>query len=507
MDTMSPEEAMKECPHLLSPAHLAIADSQGKWKPAPHLKRINDALVKAWLTPNSRTAITVPFQHGKSLLCSIYFPAWLLLLWPETRIALGSYETGFAGNFGARVRDIVNRYGPGLDVELRTDTKAKSEWAIHKYGGGMICKGRGGPLTGRPADIVILDDVIKNATEAQSQIILDNLWEWYQTVVYSRLGPRAPVILIGTRWCSLDLHGRLMQEEKVGGDKFEWIHFHAIAKENDLLGRKPGAALWPERVPLKRLERVKQTRPRWFQACWQGEPMEMEGLHYQPREWRKYIDVGDAWRIRNGLVWNNYRKVDCQIIIALDWAQKGKKDSDRTAFVVAALTPDGLTLVLDVFDDRLRQEQNAPALAKYCEKWRPPSDGNPIIVASDDDMLSESMALECRRYRGIPEIRRMPIRAQSKLVRAQAGIIRSQNGLFLVPEQQELWFERMADQLSGFTGEEGAEDDIADCFGILGRLADEFNPGEDADPYESVLGAAGYSSEMYGTGGYDNGNW
>lgn len=474
---------------------MAIADSMAKWKPAPHLRKINDTLVKAWLTPNSRTTITVPFQHGKSLLCSIYFPAWVLLLWPETRIMLGSYETGFAGNFGARVRDIINRYGPGLDVELRTDTKAKTEWAIHKFGGGMICKGRGGPLTGRPADLVIIDDPIKNANEAQSQIILDNLWEWYQTVVYSRLGPRAPVIVVGTRWTGKDLHGRLKEEEKIGGDVFEHVHFHAVAKENDILGRKPGEALWPERVPLQRLERIKKTRPRWFEACWQGEPMETIGLHFQPREWRTYTDIGDAWRVKNGLIWNVYRKVETTIIIAIDWAQKGKKDSDRTAFVVAALTYDGLLLVLDVFDDRLRYEQNAPALEKYCEKWRPPEEADPLIVAGDDDMLSEAMVVECRRYRGIPEVRRMGIHGNSKLIRAQAGIIRSQNGLFLRPDPPEEWFERMADQLAAFTGEEGAEDDIADCFGILGRLADEFKPGEDRNEDVATLGAMGYDNK------------
>lgn len=452
--------------------------------------------MKAWTTPNSRTLITVPFQHGKSLLCSIYFPAWVLLLWPETRIMLGSYETGFAGNFGARVRDIINRYGPGLDIDLRTDTKAKSEWAIQKFGGGMVCKGRGGPLTGRPADLVIIDDPIKNAQEAQSQIILDNLWEWYQTVVYSRLGPRAPVIVVGTRWCSQDLHGRLMAEAKVGGDQFQHVHIRAIAKDDDLLGRRPGEALWEERVPLARLERVKQTRPRWFEACWQGDPMETTGLHFQPREWPKYADAGDAWRWRDGLVWRHYRKVDCTIIIALDWAQKGKKSSDRTAFAVGALTPDGHVLVLDVFDDRLRYEQNAPALEKYCDRWRPPHDADPLIVAGDDDMLSESMVTECRRRSGIPEVRRMPIRSQSKLVRAQAAIIRSQNGMFLVPERAEPWFERMADQLAAFTGEDGAEDDIADCFGILGRLADEFKPGvdEDADGV-AALGTGGYESK------------
>ncbi len=455
------------------------------------------------MTPNSRTLITVPFQHGKSLLCSIYFPAWVLLLWPETRIMLGSYETGFAGNFGARVRDIVNRYGQGLDIDLRTDTKAKSEWAIRKFGGGMVCKGRGGPLTGRPADLVIIDDPIKNAQEAQSQVVLENLWQWYQTVVYSRLGPKAPVIVVGTRWCAQDLHGRLYEEESVGGDKFHHIHFKAVAEANDILGRAPGEALWPERVPLTRLNRIAKTRPRWFKACWQGMPMEIEGLHFQPRTWPHYTDVGDAWRVKLGLRWNNYRKVDCTILIALDWAQKGKKDSDSTAFVVAALTDDGLLLILDVFNKRLRQEENASALETLCQKWHPHEDDDSfIIVAGDDDMLSESMALECRRYRDIPEIRRLGIRGKGKLIRAQAGIIRSQNGLFLLPDPKEDWYEEMASQLSSFTGEDGAEDDIADCFGILGRLADEFKPGDLHDEYEPVLGSAGYS----GLGDHDEHN-
>lgn len=470
--------------------------------------------MRAWLTPNSRTSVTVPFQHGKSMLCSIYFPAWVLLLWPETRIMLGSYETGFAANFGMRVRDIINRYGPALDVELRTDTKAKSEWAIHKYGGGMVCKGRSGPLNGRPADLMIIDDPIKNASEAQSDVILENLWEWYQTIAYSRLGPRAPVFLIGTRWCTKDLHGRLEAEEKVGGDKFERIRFSAIAEKDDILGRKEGEALWPERVPLARLQRVQRTRPRWFQACWQGKPMELEGLHFQPRAWPKYIDMGDAWRVKDGLLWRHYRKAECQIVVCLDWAQKGKKDSDKTAFVVAAITPDGLSFVLDCFNERLRYEQNAPALEKYCDKWRPPEAwmGSPLLVAGEDDMLSESMVVECRRRRGIPEIRRMGIKGQGKLLRAQAGIIRSQNGLFLMPETQQPWYEEVCDQLSSFSGEDGMEDDLCDCFGILGRLCDEFHTGANRDGYEPVCGEAhtplgiGYDGVNSGDGGYSMGN-
>lgn len=451
------------------------------------------------------------------MIGSIYFPAWVLLNWPETRIALASYEEGFACSFGGKVKDIIDRWGKEFGIKLKADTKAKGEWVIEGHGGGMVCKGRGGALTGRPADLLILDDLIKNAEEAQSPTILEAIWDWYQTVAYARLGPRAPVIGIGTRWGPKDLFGRWEAEAKVGGDKFETIRFTAIAEKDDILGRKPGEALWPARVPLARLQRIEKTRPRWFKACWQGNPQEGEGLHFQPRMWPKYTDVGDAWRVRAGMQWHNYRKVDCVILIAVDWAQAGKKESNKTAIVTSAMTPDGKVLTLDVLNETLRYEENAPALERICKQCRAFAyksiygedvdeddedipDLIDLIVASDDDMLSDAMAVECRRYRAIPEIKRLGIKSKAKIIRAQAGIIRSQNGLFLLPEPVEPWFEEMADQLSSFTGEEGAEDDIADCFGILGRLADEYAAGDVHDDYDPVLGSPGYGSE-------DEGDW
>ena len=466
---------------------------------------INDALVEAWKTPNSRTAITVPFQHGKSILGSVYFPAWVLLRWPTMRVALASYEEGFAAGFGGKVRDVVQRFGPALGINVKDDTSAKGEWVIDGHEGGMVCKGRGGALTGRPADLLILDDLIKNSDEAQSPTILNGIWDWYCTVAYSRLGPRAPVVGIGTRWGPNDLFGRWASEAKAGGDKFKTILFKAIAGQSDILGRQLGEALWPERVPLERLERIAKTRPRWFKACWQGEPEETIGLHFQPREWPRYTDVGDSWQVSMGMHRHHWRKVEATILHAVDWAQAGKKQSNRTAIVTAALVPDGHLLILDVANLHLRYEENAPTLAKICRTWstppgvyRHPENEVLQIVASDDDMLSDAMAVECRRYTDIPEIKRLGIRSRSKIIRAQAGIIRSQNGLFLLPEPQKSWYEEVADQLSSFTGEEGNEDDIADCFGILGRLADEYAPGDEYDDYESALGSTGY----IGAGGW-----
>lgn len=482
-------EAAKTCPHLISPATLALADSNGKWKLAKHLEHATRALVEAWYTPNSRTAMIFPFQHGKSVLGSVYFPAWVLLRWPETRIALASYEEGFAASFGSKVRDLITRFGGASGVNLREDTSSKGEWVIDGYGGGMVCKGRGGAINGRPADLLILDDLVKNAEEAQSKTILDGIWDWYCTVAYSRLGPKAPVVVIGTRWCKDDLHGRLAAEEKLGGDKFKRIVFKAIAEEGDILGRKPGEALWPERVPLERLQRVQRMRPRWFRACWQGDPEENLGLHFQPEQWPRYTDAGDAWRVWDGFQWHHYRKVECTILVGVDWAQAGKKDSDFTAFVAAALTPDGKLFILRVFNQRLRYEQNGPALDKWCRELR--NLGGEFIVSGEDDVLSEAMVTECRRYRSIPELRSLKIKGKNKLIRAQACIIRSQNGLVYYPQETQDWEPMTTEQLSTFTGM-GGTDDIADCFGVLGRLADEFYPDEDVDEFE-VAFTTGYN--------------
>lgn len=218
--------------------------------------------------------------------------------------------------------------------------------------------------------------------------------------------------------------------------------------------------------------------------------------------------MGDAWRVKRGLSWQHYRKVDCTLVIAVDWAQAGKKDSNKTAIVTAAITEDGLVLPLHVVNETLRYEENAPVLADACERCRDliakHSDGLAnavdLVVASDDDMLSDAMAVDCRSQvddsgrRLIPEIKRLPIRSKAKIIRAQAAIIRSQNGLFLLPDIAEPWQEETCDQLAAFTGEDGAEDDIADCFGILGRLAEEFAGSVD-DEYEPVLGATGYGNE------------
>ncbi len=252
-----------------------------------------------------------------------------------------------------------------------------------------------------------------------------------------------------------------------------------------------------------------QTRKQYEEGDW----TDFGGNFYYPDLWPRYIDAGDAYRIRDGDRWRHIRKVDCCRIITLDWAMgKPKKGStgeieqelggDCTAFTVADMTDDddGLLFYLYCINERIPLGSNVPRLAELCRRYRP------FIVAADDDNLTEAMFLDCRRFREIPTIKPMRIGSRNKLTRSQAAIVRGDRGKMFLPDldteygiihsaehrnRTQSWVETLCDQLAAFTGADGEPDDVADTVAIMGRLADEFRPGENRDSDESV-GEEGY---------------
>lgn len=234
-----------------------------------------------------------------------------------------------------------------------------------------------------------------------------------------------------------------------------------------------------------------------------GDWTDFGGNHYRPDTWPRYVDTGDAYRIRDGDQWRHIRKADCSRLLTLDWAMgKPKKDQkpvefgadpvlggDCTAFIVADMSDDadGLLFPLYCINERIPLGRNAPRLAELCRRW------NPIVVCGDDDNMTETMDLECRRFPDIPTIKHMPIGSRNKITRSQSSIVRGERGKIYLPEREEPWVETLCDQLSAFTGADGEPDDIADAFSIMGRLADEFRPGEHGDGEdEPALGGEGY---------------
>lgn len=282
--TFSPE-------HLVlarsSPAGLAYVTSKGKWQPAEHLQVINRAIVRAVNgTGPRRLVVAVPPRHGKSELISHRTPAWYLGMFPDRQVMLASYEATFAETWGRKSRDLLEEFGPSLfgGVTVRSDARAQDRWTTTE-GGVMAASGIGGRFTGMGADLMVIDDPIKNAEDARSPTIRGKQIDWWQSTAVTRLHPGAVVIVLMTRWHEDDLGGYLLRQGGEDGEPFTELRLPALAEDDDPLGREPGDALWPARYPVKELKsRRESVGSYWWGAMYQGRPSPEGGGQFQ-RDW------------------------------------------------------------------------------------------------------------------------------------------------------------------------------------------------------------------------------
>ena len=273
-----------------SPVGLALVDDD-LYEVPKHIELLNQLLLDVSNGKIKRLMVTMPPRHGKSELCSKYFPAWYLGTHPNDRIILTSYEADFAATWGQKVRDIFKEHNTIFGVNVNDRSAARNRWDIAGYRGGMATAGVGGPITGKGAEILIIDDPVKNAEQANSPTFREKAKEWYRSTAYTRLTPTGKVILIQTRWHEDDLGGWLLNES---GDDWTIIDLPAIAvDDNDALGRKTGDALWPELWTIDKLEQRKyELGEYWFSAMYQQKPQPLEGGILK-RAWLQYYDSKD----------------------------------------------------------------------------------------------------------------------------------------------------------------------------------------------------------------------
>jgi len=280
------DSALSNLAATITPASLAVRASRGRWLPARHLQVVNRALVELATGQIDRLMVNMPPRHGKSELCSRWFPSWFLGTFPDKRVILTSYVASGAAKWGGRCRDILNEFGPAMfDVDVSGSTSAKDRWEINGHAGGMLTAGVGGPITGEGADILIIDDPVKNDEEAISPVIQDKHWEWWQSTAESRLEPGAGVLCIMTRWHENDLAGRLLKQAAETGENWKVLNMPAIAESDEFIDgklfRNDGAALWPERWPLTALERKRRNSDLyWWLSLYQQRP-----ANYGRSEW------------------------------------------------------------------------------------------------------------------------------------------------------------------------------------------------------------------------------
>lgn len=281
----------------LTPATLAFHVTRGLWWPATHLLFAAAEIARALLEGNAHIIFSMPARHGKSELASVWTPTWWLDLFPTDHIILATYAADLSQSFGRRVRDTIIELG-GVDnnpapehkvagrPRLRTTVRSDVQQVGHfqtPQGGGMTSVGIGGALTGRGANVLLIDDYVKNAKEAASHTTQKDIYEWFQSTAYTRLEPGGSVIILATRWDVNDLIGMILQNK--GDFQGEWrvIELPAIAHsgEIDPIGRNPGEALWAERYPKNRLMQIKSVIGKYFwSAMYQQRPVKREDAKF-----------------------------------------------------------------------------------------------------------------------------------------------------------------------------------------------------------------------------------
>jgi len=270
-----------------------------KYKPNWHHEVIAQELEKAekGLSDWKILILMCPPRSGKSTETTINFPAWYLGRNPDKEIITASYSSDLALDFGGKTRTLIDSEEYKLifpEVSLKKDEKSKAKWMTNK-GGSYISVGIGGAITGRGANVLIIDDPIKNREEADSELIRQKHWDWFTSTAYTRLEPNGKVILILTRWHLDDLAGRLMKNEEFAS-KMKVISFPAIALEDDQY-RKQGEVLWKERYPKEEVESIKRGIGVYdFNALYQQNPILSENQEFQPnwfiaRDWEKVLSL------------------------------------------------------------------------------------------------------------------------------------------------------------------------------------------------------------------------
>lgn len=270
-----------------------------------------------------RLMITMPPQHGKSEGSTRRLPAYMLGVNPNLKIAVASYNASFASKFNRDVQRIIDtekyraifpetKLNSSNVVTVSSSYLRNSiEFEIVNKTGGLKAVGRGGALTGNKVDVMIMDDLYKDYMEGNSPIIRDSVWDWYLTVVKTRLHNDSQELIVFTRWHEEDLIGKLskkvievndiseIQNLNVKHDQWIKVNYPAIKESSytEIDPRNLGEPLWPSVHSLEKLESIRQMDIEKFNCLYQGNPISSEGLLYS--KFKKYSHLPELKIVKN----------------------------------------------------------------------------------------------------------------------------------------------------------------------------------------------------------------
>lgn len=420
------------------------------YAPAKHHLLLIDALEKVARGEIERLMVCMPPGSAKSTYTSIEFPAWWLGNNPTLSVIAASHTQELAERFGRRVRNVVA--GPEMaacfGIGVAEDSSSAGRWDTTR-GGEYFAAGVGGSITGRRADLAIIDDPVKSREDADSERSREKAWDWYTNDLLTRLKPGAKQIVVMTRWHEDDLGGRILERER---DRWHLIEIPMEAMPNDPLGRAVGERLWPEWFTDDMVATAKMDARAW-NALYQQQPAAEDGDYFK-RDW--FVDYDE---LPKGL----------RMYGASDYAVTDG-GGDYTVHGVFGVDSSGNLWAVDVWRGQTSSDVWIERLCDLIAAHEPLcwfGESGPIRKAVEPFMHRRMVerAAMCR-VEWLPSISDKPTRARSFQAMASMGKV-------FVPKHS-AWRSDLLGELVRFPA--GKHDDMVDVCSLIGRGLEFIRP-------------------------------
>ena len=406
-----------------------------------------------------RLMLFMPPRHGKSTLASVAFPAWHLGRHPDHEFISCSYSGSLAMSFSRKVRQLLREpvYKNVFEKSrLDKDSQSIESWQTTQ-GGGYVAAGVGGGITGKGANVLVIDDPVKNREDAESDNNREATWDWYTSTAYTRLSPGGGILVILTRWHDDDLAGRLLKQAEDGADQWEVIRYPAIA-EIDENFRKQGESLHPERYNVDALEQIRKAiGPRDWSALYQQNPVSDEGDYFS-RDMIRYYEYDEI------------DTAELNYYCAWDLAIGQRDRNDYSVGIVVGIDEYDHLYVVDVVRGKYDGFELVEQILDLYETWRPGIVG---IERGHIEMALGPFLQKRTRERGLSEayFKDLKVGRRDKEARARAIQGRMQQGMVYFPKDA-VWTGTMVAELLRFPN--GAHDDQVDALAWIGLMMTEF---------------------------------
>ena len=427
-----------------------------------HHKIIGEKFNKIAQGKLKRLIVCLPPRHTKSEFASTYFPAWMMGLRGNLKIIQTTHTAELATSFGRKIRNLIDsdQYSEVFpDLKLQADNKSAGRWTSNKQGE-FFAAGVGGAITGRGADLLIIDDPVSEQ-DALSPTAMDAVYEWYTSGPRQRLQPGGIIVIVMTRWSTKDLVGKVLKKQgEAHADQWDVIEFPAIMPESD-------SPLWPEFWKKEELLSVKASLPvsKW-NAQWMQNPTAEEGSIVK-REW-----------------WNKWEKdvpAYSYVIQSYDTAFSKKETADYSAITTWAVF-EYMDVEQIILLDAKRMRLDFPELKKLA--WEEYRYWEPDCVLIEAKASGTPLTQELRRM-GIPVTAYTPSRGQDKIARMNSVAPIFESGMVWAPD--EIFAEEVIEEMASFPY--GDNDDYCDsatmalmrfrqggCLALDGDYVEEMTP-------------------------------